>query len=83
MEHKPLFRSLVVFFEYKCVFLIWWNAHASLDINGLKKLILISADRLNKENVGDLIKICDYLFEVDISLIEKSIWVVSIDSIEH
>jgi hypothetical protein len=44
---------------------------------------LISADRLDKEDVGHLIKICNYLFEVDISLIEKSIRIVGIDTIEH
>ena len=85
LKHKPLFWPFVILLEYYRAFLTSGGVivDVTFDVNGLKKFILISADRLNKEDVGHLIKVSDYLFKIDISLIEKRIWIISIYAIEH
>lgn len=87
LKHKPALWFLMIFLIYDIILLILLNCTVActiiFEIDCLQKFILISANGLNEENICDLIKISDYLLEIDISLVEKGIWIERIDAIKH
>ena len=52
-------------------------------VYSLQELVLLAADRLDEEDVGNLIKVGYYLFQVDVFLVEQCIGIIRVDTVKH